>query len=601
MTSNIKSKLISGEEMYGWFSMGLSEVQTNRKYLNSINLFPIADGDTGSNMAMTIKAMVETTTKKLSFSEMIKTFAKAGLANARGNSGILFVSYFNGMASETSDSESISIEEFAEIAHKAVSYMYKAIETPTEGTMITVIREWADFMHQNRLKYDNFLDFFNDAYSVAKQALANTAKQLQIHKKNNQVDAGAQGFVHFLHGINLYYTNEDIEVSKPLLTPLIDDHGSSYKYRYCTEVYLRLNEKYENKTSDELTEMIKTTLNHLGDSLIISVNDKRVRVHTHVNDPQELIKIMKEYGTFIEQKADDMFLQLSIQNNRRAKIGLITDSIADIPDEYKSEYQIVTLPLGMIVEDEVYLDKLTIKPNDVFKLIDDGIHPSSTQPEPIRVRTLLEDLVDKYDSLIVITVAAKLSGTNSVINKEAQALSKEGYKISVIDSCLNSGAQGLIVKKAAELINQDLTHEAIVEALIDMSKRSKIYVCLNTLDYAVAGGRVPDTVGKIGKLLHMRPIMSLDEEGKGIAFGVGFSQKGMTKKIYKLVSKTLKDKGIMSYSIVHSNNDELASQYIKDLSVMVGKAPEFVSEISSIVAMHSGPGCVAVSFISEKR
>jgi len=222
MTSNIKLKLISGEEMYGCFSMGLSEVQTNRKYLNSINLFPIADGDTGSNMAMTIKAMVETTSKKLSFSEMIKTFAKAGLANARGNSGILFVSYFNGMASETSDSESISIEEFAEIAYKAVSYMYRAIETPTEGTMITVIREWADFMHQNRLKYDNFLDLFNDAYSVAKQALANTAKQLQIHRKNNQVDAGAQGFVHFLHGINRYYTNEEIEVSKPLLKPLVD-------------------------------------------------------------------------------------------------------------------------------------------------------------------------------------------------------------------------------------------------------------------------------------------------------------------------------------------------------------------------------------------
>ena len=601
MTSNIKLKIISGEEMYGWFSMGLSEVQMNRKYLNSINLFPIADGDTGSNMAMTIKAMVETTSKKLSFSEMIKTFAKAGLANARGNSGILFVSYFNGMASETSDSDSITIEEFAKIAHKAVKYMYQAIERPTEGTMITVIRDWAEFMQQNWLKYDNFLDFFNDAYHVAKQSLANTAKQLQIHKKNNQVDAGAQGFVHFLHGINLYYTNEEIEVSKPLLTPLVDEHIGSYQYRYCTEVYLKLNKDYENKAKDELTSIIKNSLADLGDSLIISVNDRNVRVHVHVNDPQELINPMKKYGTFIEQKADDMFLQLSIQNNRKAKIGLITDSIADIPDEYKSKYQIVTIPLGMIVEDEVYLDKLTIKPKDVFRLIDDGFHLSSSQPEPIRVRNLLEDLADKYDSLIVITVAAMLSGTNSVINKEAQSLTKDGYKITVIDSYLNSGAQGLIVKKAAELINQNLEHEQIVNQLSNLREKAKIYVCLNTLDYAVAGGRVPDTVGKIGKLLHMRPIMSLNNQGKGIAFGVGFSQKGMTKQIYKLFRKTFKEKGIMSYSIVHSNNDELASQYIKDLSEIVGKTPEFVSEISSIVAMHSGPGCVAVSFISEEK
>ncbi|MDD3924729.1 MAG: DegV family protein [Erysipelotrichaceae bacterium] len=591
---------ISGKEIYGWFSLGLSEVQMNRKYLNSINLFPIADGDTGSNMAMTIRAMVETVNQKASFSETIRLLAKAGLANARGNSGILFVSYFNGMANETNGNESLTISEFADIAHKAVSYVYNAIENPVEGTMITVIREWADYLHNNRLNYDSVLELFNDAYQTAKKALANTAQQLQIHKKNHQVDAGAQGFVHFLHGINRYYTNEAIEIIKPVDKKFIDNHHESYQYRYCTEVYLRLNNRYNKFDEKRLTDQVKEQLSDMGDSLIVSINDGYIRIHIHVNNPRLLVKKMKEYGTFIEQKADDMFLQLDVQQNRRSKIGLITDTIADIPDELKSKYQIFTIPLGMIIEDEVYLDKLTINSEDVFGVIDNGGHPTSTQPEPIRVKNILEEIADRYDSLIVISVASKLSGTFNVIKKEADALNENGYKISVIDSKLNSGAQGLLVKKAAELISEGLQHEELVQKLNELASKGKIYVCLNTLDYAVAGGRVPDTVGKIGKLFKMRPIMSLDKEGKGIAFGIGFSQESMTKKIYRLVKKTLKRKGIMSYSIVHSSNDELANQYITDLTDMIGKGPEFVSNISAIVAMHSGPGCVAVSFINER-
>ncbi|MDD2591767.1 MAG: DegV family protein, partial [Erysipelotrichaceae bacterium] len=358
--------------------------------------------------------------------------------------------------------------------------------------------------------------------------------------------------------------------------------------------------RYNKFDEKRLTDQVKEQLSDMGDSLIVSINDGYIRIHIHVNNPRLLVKKMKEYGTFIEQKADDMFLQLDVQQNRRSKIGLITDTIADIPDELKSKYQIFTIPLGMIIEDEVYLDKLTINSEDVFGVIDNGGHPTSTQPEPIRVKNILEEIADRYDSLIVISVASKLSGTFNVIKKEADALNENGYKISVIDSKLNSGAQGLLVKKAAELISEGLQHEELVQKLNELASKGKIYVCLNTLDYAVAGGRVPDTVGKIGKLFKMRPIMSLDKEGKGIAFGIGFSQESMTKKIYRLVKKTLKRKGIMSYSIVHSSNDELANQYITDLTDMIGKGPEFVSNISAIVAMHSGPGCVAVSFINER-
>lgn len=601
MTINTKMVWISGEELYGWFTLGLSEVQSNRKYLNSINLFPVADGDTGTNMATTIKAMVETTTIKQSFSEVIKNLAQSGLSYARGNSGILFVSYINGIAIESADNEKMSISEFASAAHKAVEYLYKAIEKPVEGTMITVISDWASFLKKNSEKYDNFMDLFLDAYQTAKLSLAKTAEQLQIHKKNNQVDAGAQGFVHFLHGLNRLFTKEAIKINAPVIKPFIDINNETYNYRYCTELYIQLNLKYQNMRSELVIELVKEMLKDIGDSMIVSINEDKLRLHVHVNQPDELVKIMSEFGSYIEQKADDMFLQLSIQKERKYPIGIVTDSIADLPDEYKLQQQITTIPLGIIVNEEVYLDKITIKPSDVFTRIDNKQHPTSTQPEPNRVKTILEALSDQYESLIVISVSAKLSGTYSVIKKEADSLIENGYKISVIDSKLNSGAQGLLVTEAIKMLEAHKSHDEIVITLTQMSAKTKIYVCLNTLDYAVAGGRVPDTVGKIGKLFRMRPIMSLDQDGKGIAFKVGFSQKGITKKIYDLVKKAHNDKGIIGYSIVHCDNPTLADQYVNDMSLMVNKKPEFVSDISSIIAMHSGPGCVAVSIMTRKE
>ena len=108
------------------------------------------------------------------------------------------------------------------------------------------------------------------------------------------------------------------------------------------------------------------------------------------------------------------------------------------------------------------------------------------------------------------------------------------------------------------------------------------------------GGRVPDTVGKIGNKLGMRPIMTLDSAGNGAAFGVAFSQAALTKKIFRLVKSTMEKKGIEAYSIVHGGNRALANEYAEEITRITGKAPAFITEISSVVALHAGPGTVAV-------
>ncbi len=601
MVDSLAQRVIDGNDILKWFYLGAQEVQSNKKHLNSINLFPVADGDTGTNLSTTMKAMVENTQQEQAFHSVIRNMSESGLAHARGNSGILFASYIKGLAQESNVFDVVTIKDFSNIAHRAVKYLYQAIDNPVEGTMISVIKDWAAFLYHNHEQYDNFSELLKDAYQTAGVSLQRTATQLDILKKHNVVDSGAEGFVRFLNGINRYFTGAEPEIITPWAeAELAISEEPVDHYRYCTELFMELSNKYEKESNDKLDHHIKSLLHKFGDSLIVSSQGNKLRIHIHTDYPEQVADTMKLYGTFIEQKVDDMNLQNSVKSHQQSKIAIVTDSIADLPEEYKLEHQIHTLPLGLLMEDSIYLDKRTIQLKQLFPAIGKlSSYPTSSQPQPGRTKAFLENLLDSYESLIFISVSAKLSGTYQTVLTAAKELESDGKSITVLDSKLNSGAQGLLVKAAAELLMAGHTHSEIVEELEKRIPDTKIYVCLNTLEYAIRSGRVPNTVGKLGMKLGLRPIMTLDTDGKGAAFGAAFSKRGITKKIYQLIEKALRDGGIKDYSIVHADNLSLAMEYNNELTRLIGKKPEFIAEISSIVAIHSGPGCVAVCFTKE--
>ena len=170
----------------------------------------------------------------------------------------------------------------------------------------------------------------------------------------------------------------------------------------------------------------------------------------------------------------------------------------------------------------------------------------------------------------------------------------------MVDTRLNSGAQGLLVKRAVEWAEQGKTHDEILAELQRMIPGTKIYVCLNTLAYAVRGGRVPNTIGQLGMKMGLRPIMTLDAQGRGAAFGVAFSQTELTRKILRKVRKVHTRRGIEAYGIVHGGNPALAQYYQTELTRITGLEPAFVSEISAVGALHAGPGTVAVCFTQKE-
>ena len=583
----------NGFDLLDWFSSGAQEVAAHKKYLNDINVFPVADGDTGTNLATTLRAMVEKPARARSFAGMLQGISKSGLESARGNSGIIFASFVNGIARECQAAEAVDVKEFAGIAHRAVKHLYDAVEHPMEGTLMSIIRDWALFLDNNKDRFSGFQELFSHAYQSAITSLERTKEQLQVLRKHNVVDSGAAGFVRFLQGINLALSHvRGIEPAEDLESVPVITGEEETEFRYCTEALVDTS-AFGAVDLDAL----KQELGQLGDSLIVNNREGRLKVHLHTNTPERLMEKLAPLGPFIEQKADDMALQSRLRTLPRGGVGLMTDSIADLPDEYKLSHAIATLPMGVMIDGSAYLDKSTIQLEQLFtRMGQKEGYPTSSQPEPGRISALLNQLVDHYDSLIVLSVADRLSGTYQALVKVASLLAPE-KKITVIDTRLNSGAQGLLVRAAAEMAAQGLVHDEIVSRIEAMIPRTKIYVCLNTLAYAARGGRVPNTVGKIGNALGMRPIMTLDNLGNGAAFGVAFSQAGLTRKILRLVKSTMERKGIAEYSIVHGGNLLLAHQYAEEIQRITGKAPAFIAQISSVVALHAGPGTVAVCLV----
>lgn len=594
----MKIKYLNGERLYYAFISGAKEVIENRKELNKINVFPVPDGDTGTNLSRTMNMVMENVIADKSINTTLNSMGDAALKGAIGNSGIIFAQFINGLKINIKTENRLNVNNFAKSIKKAVDYTYQAISEPVEGTMLTVMKDWSKSLEEIKAKTDDFEELMSESLKYAKISLDETKDKLEVLKRAHVVDSGAQGFVYFLSGILEFIKTgriHDIQNYEIILeneeTALTQ--GDEIDYRYCTEAYI------ENVTKE--IPNIKKTLKEMGDSLIIAGSLEKMRIHIHTNNPADFFAEVNNYSDIIDQKVDDMLIQYNIKYNRVADIALVTDSIADLPKKYIDENQIHVIPINLIIDETKYLDKITVNSDNFYDLVDQAQeYPTSAQPSIKTVEDKLSFLADHYDSIIVITVSSKLSGTYETVKSAVKNINN-GTKISVIDSKLDSGAQGLVIMEAAEKIREGKEHEEIVDHVEEIKKNTYIYVSVDNFDYMVRGGRVSPLKGKLGSLLNLKPIVSLDKEGNGIAFDKAFSKRGITKKIKNIIEEHQKTSGIKKYSIVHGDGISRAERY-KDIFIqLLGEQPEFIEEISPVIGLSAGRNSVAISVMTENK
>ena len=593
------SKLDS-EKLYYSFVSGAQEVIKNKNSLNEINVFPVADGDTGSNLSSTMHAIILEAKISGSVKETMNSIADAALTGARGNSGIIIAQYINGIFLSLMDEETITIPSFAETVKNAVPYAYQAISDPVEGTIITVIREWADAVYSHKDLSANFSELFSKSLITANKSLEATTSRLKVLQDSKVVDSGAKGFVYFLQGFATFLRTGkvDLEVSDEpedlsFNEELIHSQGEIH-HRYCTEALL---------SGDAIDlEALKAELALYGDSLIVAGNNHKARIHIHANAPEQVFQVLRKKGIILQQKADDMVRQNESAFDRKYDTALITDSIADIPQTMLDHYQVHMLPLNLNFDNTSYLDKVTMTPELFYPLLEEAIeYPKSSQPNPIVVEKYLETVLSHYDKVIILTVAKEQSGTNSVFQNAVSKKLHEGKKIAVIDSKRNSGAEGLLVMKAAEMIAAETPFDEIVGAIERLRDRTNIFVSVNNLKYMVRSGRLSKVSGMAAMSINLKPVVSIDAEGKGSIAEKAFSEKGNEKKLFRLLEKVNAQEKISRYAIVHANNPEKAEAYRKRSVALLGKEPEYIMNISTIVGMSAGVGTVAISYMCEEE
>lgn len=577
-------KIINGVHVYHAFVAGAKKIIQQKSYLNSINVFPVPDGDTGTNMAVMMQRIINDAVITDHLGDALEAISSAAIFGSRGNSGIIFSEYLNGIYETLQDKKEADITLFHQAVLHGIKKAYSAIQNPVEGTILTVFRK-AFIM---RPEVDDFVTYFSTIKTQAETALAETSKELAVLRLHKVVDAGAQGLASFIDGITYYFTNGIEEELTDSNDEISFDHHHENEIiteRYCTEMLL--------KDCSKSTQEVKNLLSKYGSSLVVSGRPSTMRVHIHTNDPSQIVYELRNVGEIIEQKVDDMIRQNQTLSSDHPRIAVVTDSIADFPLEMADRYHVHLIPMYLIADDISYLDKLTITAKTFYKLMDSSKHFSSSQPDKLTIERNLAMLLPHYDQILMITVASRLSGTHNAISQFA----KLHPKIVVFDSKQNSGAQGLVVLKACELVEEGKSITEIVPILEDFTKRTKIYVSIKTLKYMVKMGRISKVTGLIGKLINLKPVISLSIEGAGIIRAKAFSLRGNVKQIMRIIGKG----EVERYAMVHSLAADRAQKLAHIIERKTGKKPLFTELISPIVAMNAGIGAVAIAVTFKKE
>ncbi len=589
-----KIKYLDGRRLRNAIYASTRRLTAMKGHLNKINVFPVPDGDTGTNMVQTMKHISGqlATTDDKSIASVSSQMAESALMGAQGNSGAILAQFFYGFAEGVKGKWRLTTAAFAAAVQRARQSAQNALAEPREGTILTVINDWANYIDATAKKTEDFVVLLKSGLQRARRSLAETPKKLEVLKKAGVVDAGAQGFVHILEGIIHFIDRGKIEKIK---SPIVERESSvaaeaprevdsDIKFRYCTECMITAN------AIDH--DSLKKALQPLGNSLIVAGSAQRVRVHVHTNSPNTVFDVVAQYGEISRRKIDDMIQQHHhlYPTAPAGSIGIVTDSSCDLPYQFIKENHIHIIPLKLIFGDQTYLDKVNISPMEFYdKLLSSPHHPSTSQPALADVLKVYQEVLPQYETILSIHLPRVVSGTFQIIERAAQMAG--GEKITCIDGKGISAALGLVVMEAVDAIKAGLSPSQVKEKVATAIKNIKIFIMLPTLKYLVKGGRVSKPRGLIGKLLHLKPIVSFDPDGRVFLAGKAIGERAAMKKTLKMAQQYCRQFQRVKFIVAHANAYARATWYAAELKRIFHVDSDIpIVDAAPVLGVHSGPG-----------
>lgn len=335
------------------FLAGAANLEAKKEIINELNVFPVPDGDTGTNMTMTILSAAKEVSSISSptFENLSKAISGGSLRGARGNSGVILSQLFRGFTKEIKTVTVIDAEVLARAFQKATETAYKAVMKPKEGTILTVAKGLADKMNELAGENGDLEEILGQVIEHGRYVLSQTPEMLPVLKEAGVVDSGGQGLIEVISGAYDCLLGKEIDLTAALgsgTTAKVEADAvkADIKFGYCTEFIINIEKKFDN--GDELN--FKAYLESIGDSIVVVADDEIVKVHVHTNDPGLAIQKALTYGSLSKMKIDNMreeHKEKLIKEAEKAEAEKkAAEEAAKKPAEPKKRYGFISVSAG---------------------------------------------------------------------------------------------------------------------------------------------------------------------------------------------------------------------------------------------------------------
>ena len=598
---------IDGPRLRRALTAGCHWAQLQRGELNRINVFPVPDGDTGTNLYLTVQAIadhLEHSTER-SVGVVAQEVARAAVLGARGNCGMMLSHFLLGFARSIEGKTRIGASDFGGALEAGVQNLSEALEAPVEGTILTVMRDTARAVSGAHI--EDIAPLTEHMLDRARDSLERTPELLPVLSAAGVVDAGAKGFVSLLEGVVMFLRGDPLTTESgeeftagPPGVASIEYPERVERYRFCTEALVRGNDLPDQAE-------VRGSLRARGDSMIVIRSDDVLKVHIHTDEPEEVFSYLKGLGDLVTHKAEDMRAQYDAVERAsgshvalaRRPVGVLTDSAADLSEEIIRAHGIQVVPMMLVDGDDVYRDRVDMTAERFHKMLASQERlPTTSQPPPASFLEGFKRAAADAEQVVGVVLSSRLSGTFA--SAEAAAAQESDLPIHLADSRGVSLLQGLLVLKATELAEMAMPADEIVKELSRIRDQSGIMFTIESFDRLLASGRVSRSKAFFGTLLNVKPILAIDREGKVVPRGTAI---GRQRVILALLEAVAEDIGCVPetvrFGIVHVGIPEIISEVRELLVARYGEVEILSAPVTPVIATHIGFGAWGLAYMVE--
>ena len=578
-------------------------VAAGREEINRINVFPVPDGDTGTNFSLTLRAVADALRAlgDASLSETARTASRAAVLGARGNSGMMLAHFLLGFSDGLGEALQANVTGIARAISAGSERLDQALDDPREGTILTVAREAAAAAERAALQTDDIAEFMHLMLAEGERALARTPELMAVLKEAGVVDAGGKGFVRMLEGVVRFIEGDPILPAAALPLPAESDMvpaalaevAAERDFRYCTEVLVR-------GESLPPSNEVRAAMHDFGGSVVVALTGDILKIHVHTDTPDAVFSYATRWGRVATTKAEDMRAQHAhLAHDDRRQVAVIADSSADLPDAVLDRHRITLVPLQVMFGPETFRDRVELRPEEFYRRLRTSKElPTTSQPTPGEFIRVFRDARQEAHEIVAVLLSSGLSGTFQSAVAARKASSLDG--IHLVDSRSASLGLGLLALRGAELAEAGWTGQAIERELERIRNRSGMLLTVDRYDNLIRSGRVSRGKAWIGGMLDVKPILTLDDEGRVIPLDRVRGRENLIPRVLSHLEQRLTPRPRrVRFGIGHADAPEAAERLRN--AIVAAFRPEdcFVTLATGVLGTHVGPGAWAVFYQVE--